>query len=49
MARITFEIPDSERTALKIMCVLTHKTMSQFIRIAVKDRIKELKETENEK
>lgn len=41
--RITFVITEKEKTSLKIMAILTKKTMSDFIRIAIKDKIKELK------
>ena len=45
--KICFYIPDKEWTSLKIMCVLTHTTMSTFIRKAVKDKIKEIKNDPN--
>lgn len=45
--KITFYISNHEWTELKIMCVLTHTTMSQFIRSAIKSKIIELKENNN--
>ena len=41
--RTTIILPDKLTIDLKIMCVLTHRTMSDFIRIAVQDKIKQLK------
>ena len=46
--KITFYIPENEWTSLKIMCVLTHTSMSHFIRCAIKEKIKELKVVEND-
>jgi len=47
--RTMIKIPSSLHDQIKIMCVLTHKTMSDFIRIAVQDKIKELKTGKDEK
>lgn len=41
--KICFYIPDQEWTSLKIMYVLTHTTMSTFIRKAIKEKINDLK------
>jgi len=41
--RITFVITEQEKTDLKIMAIITKCSMSDFIRIAIKDKIKELK------
>jgi len=41
--KICFYLSESEWTELKIMCVLTHSTMSNFIRSAIKTKIIELK------
>lgn len=42
-SKITFCIPHKEWTDLKIMCVLTHSTMSNFIRTAVREKIFDIK------
>lgn len=39
----TFQLTSHLHTQLKIMCVLTGKSMGEFIRIAVLDKIKDLK------
>lgn len=39
----TFQISSSLHTQLKIMSVLTNKSMAEFIRLAIIDKIKELK------
>jgi len=41
--KTTFTLPQELLDQLKIMCVLTHKNQSEFIRIAIKDKIKDLK------
>ena len=41
--KICFCLPESEWVDLKIICVLTHKTMSEFIRISIKEKIKNVK------
>ena len=46
--RITFVITEKEKVDLKIMSIITKHTMSNFIRIAIKDKIRQVKE-ENEK
>jgi len=40
----TFQISHDLHTQLKMMCLLTHKTMGEFIRLAIIDKIKEIKE-----
>lgn len=47
--RVSFYIADKHWTDLKIMCVLTHRTMSDLIRIAVQDKIRQLKDNESKK
>jgi len=47
--KITFYIPENECTSLKIMCVLTHTSMSHFIRSAIKSKINELKSNIDQK
>lgn len=42
-ARTTIIIPDSLMVDLKIMCALTHRRMGDFIRIAIKDKIKDVR------
>ncbi len=44
MRLTTFQLPDSLHTQLKTMCVLTEKSMGEFIRISIRDKIKTLKE-----
>lgn len=39
----TFQISHHLHTELKVMCVLTGKTMGEFIRIAVLDKINQLR------
>jgi hypothetical protein len=41
--RITYIITPKEKVELKIMSILTKKTMSTFIRTAVRDKINEVK------
>lgn len=41
----SFQLPLSLRVQLKMMCVLTNKSMGEFIRIAIRDKIIELKKT----
>lgn len=41
--KITFHITEKEWADLKIMCVLTHSTMSEFIRKSIRSKIKEIK------
>jgi hypothetical protein len=42
--RIAFILNNEQHTELKIMCVLTKCTMSRFIRSAIQDKIKRVKE-----
>jgi hypothetical protein len=42
-SRITFVLTEQEKIDLKIMAILTKRSMSDFIRISVKDKIKEIK------
>lgn len=39
----TFQLTKSLHVQLKTMCVLTDKTMGEFIRIAIRDKIDSLK------
>jgi len=39
----TFQISNHLHTQLKTYCVLTQKSMGEFIRVAIIDKIKELK------
>lgn len=41
----TFKLPLTLHNQLRIMCVLTNVSMGEFIRIAIRDKIKHLKET----
>lgn len=41
--KTTIILPIKLKTELKIMCALTNRRMSDFIRIAVQDKINELK------
>jgi hypothetical protein len=43
LERVTFTLPHSEKVSLKMICLLTNKTMSTVIRMAIKDKIKEIK------
>jgi predicted component of type VI protein secretion system len=40
----TFVIPNTLHTQLRIMCTLTNKSMGEFIRMAIIEQIKTLKE-----
>lgn len=44
----TFQLSNHLHTQLKLMCVLTKKSMGEFIRHAILDKIKELKVKERE-
>lgn len=44
----TFQMSNHLHTQLKMMCILTKKSMGEFIRLAIIDKIKELKVKENE-
>ena len=39
----TFQLPFSLLTELRMMCLLTEKSQGEFIRISIRDKIKELK------
>ena len=39
----TFQISRHLHTQLKMMCILTHKSMGEFIRLAVVDKINHIK------
>ncbi len=39
----TFQLSDHLHTQVKMMCTLTHKSMGEFIRLALIDKIKEIK------
>lgn len=39
----TFRLPTALHTELKLMCLLTGKQMGEFIRIAIRDKIVEVK------
>jgi hypothetical protein len=42
--RVSFYLGDKQWTDLKIMCILTHRNASDFIRIAIQEKIKRVKE-----
>jgi hypothetical protein len=44
----TFQMSNHLHTQLKMMFILTKKSMGEFIRLAISDKIKELKVKENE-
>ncbi len=46
---MTFNLSASLHDQIKIMSVLTHKNMGEFIRISVMDKIKQLKEENGKK
>jgi hypothetical protein len=41
--KVTFYLSEQEWTDLKIVCVLTHSTMSHLIRCAIKDKLRKIK------
>jgi len=43
-SRITFVLTEKDKIELKIMSILTKKSMSDFIRFSIKDKISDLKE-----
>lgn len=45
----TFQLPSALHSQLKMMCLLTNATMGEFIRIAIRDKIKDIKVKEGEK
>jgi hypothetical protein len=44
--KTTIVLPEKVWTELKIMCILTKKKQSDFIRIAIQDKINQLKKTQ---
>lgn len=42
--QICFCVPEKLKIDLKIMCALTNRNISEFIRISIQDKIKQLKE-----
>lgn len=40
----TFQISQSLHTQLRIMCTLTNKSMGEFIRMAIIEKIRQVKE-----
>lgn len=46
--QVNFKAPASLVTQIKIMCILTKSKQSDFIRIAIQDKIKELKGNKND-
>lgn len=42
----SFILPKNLHTQMKMMCVLTHSNMGEFIRISIRDKIKELENRE---
>lgn len=40
----TFQISHTLHTQMKMMCILTKRSMGEFIRIAIVDKIKQTKE-----
>lgn len=45
--KTTIILTQKEKFDLKIMCALTNKRMTDFIRIAIRDKIKQLREKNN--
>lgn len=45
----SIHLPESLHVDLKIFCVLTNRTMSDFIRISIQDKIKQVKEEQIDK
>jgi hypothetical protein len=43
-SRITFVLTEKDKIELKIMSILTKKSMSDFIRFSIQEKIKDLKE-----
>lgn len=43
----TFQLSNHLHTKLKMMCILTKKSMGEFIRIALADKIKQINEQNN--
>jgi len=44
MTTTTFQLPVKLLIQLKTMCMLTNKSMGEFIRISIRDKISTLKE-----
>jgi hypothetical protein len=44
MRLTSFQLTDTLHVQLKTMCVLTGKSMGEFIRISIRDKIKSIKE-----
>jgi len=42
----SFKLSAHLHTQLKMMCVLTHKSMGEFIRVAIADKIRDMKKQE---
>lgn len=42
----TFQLTNELHSQLKLICILTKKSMGEFIRIALIDKIKQIKEKE---
>lgn len=40
----TFQLSHALHTQMKMMCILTQKSMGEFIRISILDKIKNIKE-----
>lgn len=40
----TFQLKVGLHTELKMMCLLTHTSLGEFVRIAITDKIKQVKE-----
>ncbi len=40
----SFQLPSTLLTQLRMMCLLTDKSMGEFIRIAIREKISQLKE-----
>jgi hypothetical protein len=47
--RVTFYVPDKLWTDLKIIGVLTHRSMSDIIRISIQEKINKLKDEQMNK
>lgn len=45
--RITFILTHKEKVDLKIMCILTNRTMSDFIRSVINEKVRDLKSRKN--
>jgi len=47
-SRTTVILPKKLKKEMQLMCVMTDRRPSDFIRIAIQDKIKELKEKRND-